>query len=118
VAPIHRPQPTVTPPTSQNTTIVVLPSDISPVPDTFGWKKEQPTKHEHSQQESAAILMSSPYKMNLKKTKRGQKVRAQGKSSKIQLQKKRQSGPSDANTSIIHVEHEMRTIIILRSRRF
>jgi hypothetical protein len=47
---------TVTLPTSQNTTVVVLPSDISPVPDTFGWKQEQPTKHEHSQKGSAAIL--------------------------------------------------------------
>jgi len=77
---------TVTPPTSQNTTVVVLPSDISPVPDTFGWKQEQPTKHEYSQKGSAAILMSSPYKTNFKATKRGKKTTDQRKSSKIQLQ--------------------------------
>jgi hypothetical protein len=108
---------TVTPPTSQNTTVVVLPSDISPVPDTFGCK-QQPTKHEYFQKGFAAILMSSPYKTNSKTTKRRKRTRDQRKSSKIQLQKRRQSGPSDENTSVIYNEHEMKTVIILRLRRF
>jgi hypothetical protein len=46
----------------KNTTVVVLSSDISPVPDTFCRKQEQPTKHEQSQKGSAAIWTSSPYK--------------------------------------------------------
>jgi hypothetical protein len=49
----------------KNTTVVVLPSDINPVPNTFGCKKEQPTKHEHSQKGSAVILTSWRYKNKL-----------------------------------------------------
>ena len=47
---------TVSPPASQNTTVVVPPS----VPDTFGRIQEQPTKHGHSRKGSAAFLTSSP----------------------------------------------------------
>jgi len=42
-AQIHRPQPTVTPPASENTTVIVLPSDISPVPNTFGSQQNMST---------------------------------------------------------------------------
>jgi len=58
--PLGKPLPTITPPASQNTTVVVPPSDFSPVPDTFGRKQEQATKHEHSRKGSTAFLMSLP----------------------------------------------------------
>ena len=41
----YRPKPMITPPASQNTTVVFLPSDTNPVPDTFGSKQEQTTKN-------------------------------------------------------------------------
>ena len=46
-------------------------------------------------------------KMNFKKTKRGKKTRDQRKSYKIQLQKKRQSGPRNANASVIRGDYEI-----------
>jgi hypothetical protein len=101
---------TVTPCASQNTTVVVVvqPTDISPVPDTFGRKQEQPRK-QHSRTGSAAILTSSPYKNilqeNLKKKETGDRRKS---SSKIRLQKKSQSGRSDGSVSVVRGEHEMK----------
>jgi hypothetical protein len=51
---------TVTQPASQNSSAVVLPSDIGPVPDISGRKQEQLTKHAAFPQRTAAILKSSP----------------------------------------------------------
>jgi hypothetical protein len=60
---------------SQNTTIVFLPSDINPVPDTFGRKQEQPTKNLLSRKEFAAILTSSlGLHKNFKWTEKGKRL--------------------------------------------
>ena len=53
-------------------------------------------------------------KTYFKKTERGKETRDQRKSSsKIRLQKNRQSGPSDANVSVIRNEHQTKTVIII-----
>jgi len=89
----------------------------SPVPDTFGRKQEEPTKHEHSRKGFSAILTSSAYNNNLQEDQKRKETTDQRKSSKIRLQKKSQLGPNDANVSVIRDEHEMRKLIILRLRR-
>ena len=97
--------------------VVVLPSDVSPVPETFGRKQEQP-RNEHSQKGSAAILTSLPYKNKLQEDLKKKMTRDRRKSSsKIRLQKKKQFSPSDAKVSVIRDVHEMKTVIILRLRR-
>ena len=99
----------------KNITVIVLSSDISPVPDTFCRKQEQPPKHEQSRKGSAAIWTSSPYKNKLQEDRKKKETRDQRKSSsKIRLQKKRQSGPSDANVSVIRGEHEKNRVFIRR----
>jgi hypothetical protein len=54
----------------KNTTVIVLSSDISPVPDTFCRKQEQPTKHEQSRKGSAAVWTSLPYKNELQENRK------------------------------------------------
>ena len=63
---------------------------------------------QHSRKGSAALLTSSPYKNKLQEDRKRKETRDQRKYSKIRLQKKRQSGPSDANVSVIRGEHEMK----------
>ena len=58
-----------------------------------------------------------PTKLNLKKTEKKENRDQMKYSSKIRLQENRQSGPSDANISVIHGEHEMRRVTILWLRR-
>jgi len=95
-----------------------LDPSLSPAPDTFGWHQEQPTKHEHFRKGSAAILTSSPYKNKFQENRGRKGTRNQRQSSsKIRSQKKRQSGRSDANVSIIRGEHGMKRVIILRLRK-
>jgi len=63
---------------------------------------------QHSRKGTAAILTRSPYKNKLQEHRKRKENRDQRKSSfKIRLQKKRQSGPSDANVSAIRGEHEV-----------
>ena len=62
----------------KNNTVIVLFSDISPVPDTFCRKQDQPTKHEQSRKGFAAIWTSSPTKTNFKKTERGKRLDIRG----------------------------------------
>jgi hypothetical protein len=95
-------------------TVVVLSSNISPVPDIFDRKQEQPTKHEHSRKGFAAILMNSAYKNGIQEDRKREKTRDQGKSSNIGLQKKRQSGPSDTDVLVVRGDHEMKRVIFLR----
>jgi len=72
---------------------------------------------QHYRKGSAAILTSSPYKNKFQENRKRKETRDQGKStSKIRLQKKRQSGPSKANVSVIRCEHEMNSVVILRLR--
>jgi hypothetical protein len=98
---------TVTPCASQITTVVFLPPEISPVPDTFGRKQEQPTKT-HSRKGSAAILTNLPYKNKRQEDRKKKETRDRRKSfSKIRLQK-RQSRPGDASVSVARGEHEMK----------
>jgi hypothetical protein len=98
---------TVTPSASQNTAVVVLPSDISPVPDICSRKHEEPKIRHPSRKGSAAVLTSSPYKNKLQEDLNRKDTRNQRKfSSKIQSQKKKKSGPSDANISTVPAQQE------------
>jgi hypothetical protein len=100
---------TVTPSASQNTSVVVLPSDISPVEDISSRKHEEQKNRHHSRKGSAAVLTSSPYKNKLKEDLKRKDTRNQRKSySKIQSQKKKQSGLSDANMPIVRAQHEIK----------
>jgi hypothetical protein len=96
---------TVTLSTSQNTSLVVLPSDVSPVPDIFGRKHEEQENRHHSRKGSAAVLTSSPYKNKPQDLKR--KDTRNQKSSKLQSQKKKDFGPGDVNFSVIRAQYEM-----------
>jgi hypothetical protein len=63
---------------------------------------------QHSRKGTAAILTRSPYKNRLQENRKRKETRDQRKSAfKIRLQKKRQSGPCDANVSAIRGEHEV-----------
>ena len=80
---------------------------------------KQPTKHSQLQKGSAAIWTSSPYKNKLQEDRKRKETRDKRKSfSKIRMQERRQSGPSDANVSFIRGEHEMNRVLILRLRRW
>ena len=95
-----------------------LDPSLSPAPDTFGRKQEQPIKHKHFPKGSAAILTSSPYKNKLQKDRKRKGTRDQRKSSAmIRSQKKRQSGLVDVKVSVILGELEMKRVIILRLRK-
>jgi hypothetical protein len=64
---------------------------------------------QHSQKGSAAILTKSPHKNKLQEDrKRKETINQRISSFKIRLQKKRQSGPSDANVSVIRGEPEVK----------
>jgi len=76
----------VTQPASQNSSALVLPSDIGSVPDLFGRKQEQPTEHAVFLQRTAAILKSLPQKNRLQEELKRKETRDQRKSSNIQLQ--------------------------------
>jgi hypothetical protein len=77
-----------------------LPSDTSPVPDTFGRKEEEPTKQHFDQ-----LALQNKLQEELKKKETGDRRKS---SSKIRLQKKRQSGPGDGRVSFARSEHEMK----------
>jgi hypothetical protein len=77
-----------------------LPSDTSPVTDTFDRKQEQPTKQHINQP-----ALQNKLQEDLKKKETGDRRKS---SSKIRLQKKRQSGPGDGNVSFACGEHEMK----------
>jgi hypothetical protein len=71
-----------------------------------------------SRQGSAVILTSSPYKNKLQEGRKRKKAIDQRKSSsKIRLQKKRESGPSNAHVSVICGEHGINRAFIRRLRR-
>ena len=91
---------------------------MSPISGTYGRKQEQPTIYEHSRKGSVAILTSLSYTNKLQEDRKRKETRDQRKSSsELRLQEKRQSGPSDANVSVIRREHETKRVIILRLRR-
>ena len=69
---------------------------------------------QHLWKGSPAILTSSPYKNKFQEDRKRKETRDHRKSSsKIRLQKKRQSDPSGADVSIIRGELDMKIVIIL-----
>jgi len=79
------PQPTVTPPASQNALAVVLPSNIGPVRDIVGRKQEQSTKHAVFPQRICCYFDGSHYKNKLQEDLKRKETRDQRKLSKIRF---------------------------------